>query len=173
MTFTLSGVNVTSRQTKPDNSHQRRQKPRNRLSPNQRNTYIINMTNPPTITDFETIARRVFETIPAPFAGHLGDILLRIEEWPEQEILDHFEMTSPYQLTGLYQGVPVGEKSQWAPPSGEGDNITLYRRPLLAEMEQTGVGLEELIRHVVIHEVGHHFGLSDADMHAIEDSVDD
>ncbi|WP_417610398.1 metallopeptidase family protein [Parasphingorhabdus sp.] len=131
------------------------------------------MTNPPTITDFETIARRVFETIPAPFADYLGDIVLRIEDWPEQEILDHFGMTSPYQLSGLYQGVPVGEKSLWAQPSGKGDRITLYRRPLLAEMAQTGVALEALIRHVVIHEVGHHFGLSDADMHAIEDSADD
>ena len=82
-------------------------------------------------------------------------------------------MTSPYQLSGLYQGVPVGEKSQWAPPSGEGDRIFLYRRPLLAEMAQTGVALENLIRHVVIHEVGHHFGLSDANMHAIEDSAED
>ena len=146
---------------------------RNCLFPEQRNTYIIWMNNPPTITDFEAIARRVFDTIPAPFAGHLGDILLRIEDWPSQEILDYFGMTSPYQLFGLYQGVPVGEKSQWAPPSGEGDRIFLYRRPLLAEMEKTGVGLENLIRHVVIHEVGHHFGLSDADMHAIEDSVED
>lgn len=131
------------------------------------------MNNTPTITDFETIARRVFETIPAPFAEHLTDILLRIEDWPAQEILDHFGMTSRYQLSGLYQGVPIGEKSLWAPPSGEGDRIFLYRRPLLAEMEKTGVGLENLIRHVVIHEVGHHFGLSDADMHAIEDSVED
>ena len=143
------------------------------LLPEQHNTYIKTMTNPPTITDFETIARRVFETIPAPFAAHLTDILLRIEDWPQQDILDHFGMTSPYQLSGLYQGVPVGEKTQWAQPSGEGDTITLYRRPLLAEMAQTGVELEMLIRHVVIHEVGHHFGLSDADMHAIEDSVED
>ena len=143
------------------------------LFPVQHNSYIMTMTNPPTITDFDTIARRVFETIPSPFAEHLGDIVLRIEDWPQQEILDHFEMTSAYQLTGLYQGVPIGEKSQWAPPSGEGDTITLYRRPLLAEMAQTGVALEALIRHVVIHEVGHHFGLSDADMHAIEDSAED
>ncbi|NCN85615.1 MAG: metallopeptidase family protein [Sphingomonadales bacterium] len=133
----------------------------------------MTMTNPPNITDFETIARRVFETIPAPFAEHLTDIVLRIEDWPAQEILDHFGMTSGYQLSGLYQGVPVGEKTQWAQPSGEGDHITLYRRPLLAEMAQTGVALEALIRHVVIHEVGHHFGLSDADMHAIEDSAED
>jgi len=131
------------------------------------------MTNPPTITDFETIARRVFETIPAPFAEHLTDILLRIEDWPAQEILDHFGMTSPYQLSGLYQGVPVGEKSLWAQPSGEGDRITLYRRPLLNEMQATGVELDKLIQHVVVHEVGHHFGLSDADMHQIEDSADD
>ncbi len=146
---------------------------RNCLFPEQRNTYIIWMNNPPTITDFEAIARRVFDTIPAPFAGHLVDIVLRIEDWPSQEILDHFGMTNRDQLSGLYQGIPVGEKTQWAPPSGEGDRIFLYRRPLLAEMEKTGVGLENLIRHVVIHEVGHHFGLSDADMHAIEDSVED
>jgi len=143
------------------------------LFPPQRYPYIMTMTNPPNITDFETIARRVFETIPAPFAEHLTDIVLRIEDWPAQEILDHFGMTSGYQLSGLYQGVPVGEKTQWAQPSGEGDHITLYRRPLLAEMAQTGVALEALIRHVVIHEVGHHFGLSDADMHAIEDSAED
>ena len=130
------------------------------------------MTNSPTITDFEIIARSVFETIPAPFAEHLTDILLSIEDWPSQEILDH--LTSWGELRGVpYQGVPVGEKSSWAQPSGEGDHITLYRRPLLAEMAQTGVALEMLIRHVVIHEVGHHFGLSDADMHAIEDSVED
>ncbi len=146
---------------------------RNRLSPEQRSTYVIRMNNPPTITDFETIAWRVFETIPPPFAEYLSDIVLRVEDWPPQDILDHFGMTSPYQLSGLYQGVPVGEKSQWAPPSGEGDRIFLYRRPLLAEMQKTGVELEKLIRHVVIHEVGHHFGLSDADMHMIEDSVED
>ena len=143
------------------------------LFPEQPATYIIRMNNPPTITDFETIARRVFETIPPPFAEHLCDIVLRVEDWPQQDMLDHFGMTSPYQLSGLYQGVPVGEKSQWAPPSGEGDRIFLYRRPLLAEMAQTGVALENLIRHVVIHEVGHHFGLSDANMHAIEDSAED
>jgi len=131
------------------------------------------VANPPTITDFETIARRVFSTIPPPFAEHLTDIVLRVEDWPPQDILDHFGMTSPYQLTGLYQGVPVGEKSLFAPPSGEGDRIFLYRRPLLAEMARTGVELEKLIRHVVIHEVGHHFGLSDADMHAIEESAED
>ena len=143
------------------------------LLPQQCNPYIRTMTSPPTITDFETIARRVYETIPPPFAAHLSDIVLRVEDWPPQDILNHFGMTSPYQLSGLYQGVPVGEKSQWAPPTGEGDHITLYRRPLLAELAQTGVALEDLIRHVVIHEVGHHFGLSDADMHAIEDSAED
>jgi predicted Zn-dependent protease with MMP-like domain len=131
------------------------------------------MNNPPTIIDFETIARRVFQTIPAPFAGHLVDIVLRIEDWPAQEILDHFGLDSPLQLCGLYQGVPVGEKSPWSIPNGQGDRITLYRRPLLNEMQVTGVELDKLIQHVVVHEVGHHFGLSDADMHQIEESADD
>ncbi|MEM8918880.1 MAG: metallopeptidase family protein [Pseudomonadota bacterium] len=131
------------------------------------------MHEPATITEFETIARRVFEAIPPPFAEHLPNIILRVEDWPPQDILDHFGMTDPHQLTGLYQGVPVGEKSQFGSPMVEGDRVTLYRRPLLAEMAATGVELEKLIRHVVIHEVGHHFGLSDADMHAIEESVPD
>ncbi len=131
------------------------------------------MTQPPTAADFDRIARRVFETIPPPFAEHLPDIVLRVEEWPSPEILDGFGMDDPHELTGLYEGIPVGEKSEFHASDGQGDRITLFRQPLLAEMAETGVTLEALIRHVVIHEVGHHFGLSDDDMHAIEDSVPD
>ena len=131
------------------------------------------MTEPPTTADFDRIARQVFDTIPPPFADHLTDIVLRIEEWPSQDILDSFGMDDPHQLTGLYEGIPVGEKSEFHAPTGQGDRITLYRQPLLAEMRETGVTLEALIRHVVIHEVGHHFGLSDEEMYAIENSVPD
>jgi len=131
------------------------------------------MSDPTAIEEFERRARQAFENIPSPFADYLGDTVLRIDDWPAQEILDHFGLDSPLQLCGLYQGVPVGEKSPWSIPNGQGDRITLYRRPLLNEMQATGVELDKLIQHVVVHEVGHHFGLSDADMHQIEDSADD
>lgn len=131
------------------------------------------MNDPTAIEEFERTARKAFEAIPSPFADYLGDIVLRIDDWPAQEILDHFGLDSPFQLCGLYQGVPVGEKTPWSIPTGQGDRITLYRRPLLNEMQTTGVALDKLIQHVVVHEVGHHFGLSDADMHQIEDSVED
>ena len=76
----------------------------------------------------------------------------------------------PFELSGLYQGRPVSEESSWV--SGElPPMIHLYRRPLLDEWVETGVALEALITHVIVHEIGHHFGFSDADMHAIEDEA--
>ena len=108
--------------------------------------------------------------MPPQFAAHLGDIVLVVEEWPSDELLDHFGMESPYELTGLYEGTPIGEKSV-SDSGAMPDRIVLFRRPLLEEWVETGVALDALIAHVVVHEVGHHFGLSDADMHALEDMV--
>lgn len=119
----------------------------------------------------ESIARETFAAMPEEFRVHIGDIVFGIEEWPSREILDYFGMESRYELTGLYEGRPVDEQSQWDVPTGQPDRITLFRQPLLAEWRETGVDLNALIRHVVIHEVGHHFGLSDEDMHALEDEV--
>lgn len=120
---------------------------------------------------FEALAVKAFRRIPAPFAQHLDGITIRVEEFADAETLASVGLDDPWQLTGLYHGRPMDEESIWStgqlPPV-----ITLYRQPLLAEWCETGVVLEELVTHVVIHEVGHHFGLSDEDMHALERQAD-
>lgn len=124
----------------------------------------------PSADEFEQQARKVLRRLPQPFAAHLDDVVLRIAEFASAEELAAVGMDDPYELTGLYEGIALTEQSQWdherMPPM-----ISLFRQPLLAEMEETGVGFAELVRHVVIHEAGHHFGLSDEDMDALEESV--
>jgi len=126
----------------------------------------------PSAAEFETLARAVLARLPEVFARELEGVVLRIEEFATDEQLDSLGIEDPWDLTGLYEGVALTERSQWD-SEGLPPVITLFRQPLLAEMEETGVGFAELVRHVVIHEAGHHFGLSDEDMHALEDSVED
>lgn len=127
-------------------------------------------TYAPDAAAIERLARDALARIPAPFAGYLADIVLIVEELADDETLDALEIEDPFELTGLYHGRPVGEKSAF--DSGAlPDRIHLYRRALLDEWAATGVSLESLVTHVVVHEVGHHFGLSDADMHALEEAV--
>ncbi len=121
----------------------------------------------PTAAEMEAIARAVLARIPEPFAGHLSDIVLLVEEFADDETLDAMGFDDPFELTGLYHGQPIGDKSAFDGMRMP-DRIHLYRQPLLAEWCETGVDLTDLIRHVVVHEVGHHFGLSDDDMHALE-----
>ena len=118
----------------------------------------------------EAIARATLAALPAEFRAHLGDVVLIVEELADEETLDALGIEHPLDLSGLYHGRPVGEKSSME--SGAlPDRIHLYRRAILEEWIETGVGLDELVAHILIHEVGHHFGLSDEDMHALEDSV--
>lgn len=126
----------------------------------------------PSIADFENAAHRVMAQLPAPFRRALEGVVVRVEEFAHPEQLASLGIEDRYELTGLYEGVTLTERSQWD-SEGLPPVITLFRQPLLAEMEETGVGFETLVRHVVIHEAGHHFGLSDEDMHALEDSVED
>lgn len=126
----------------------------------------------PSAERMEALARAALARIPEPFAGYLPDIVLVIEEFADEATLREMGMEDPFELTGLYSGRPVGEKEGFAPAEiPQPDTIHLYRRPLLDEWVDTGVSLEALITHVVVHEVGHHFGLSDDDMHALEESV--
>lgn len=122
--------------------------------------------------EFEGLARKVLARLPQVFARELSGVVLRVEEFASDEQLASVGIEDPWDLTGLYEGIPLTERSEWdvevMPPV-----ITLFRQPLLAEMEDTGVGLQALVRHVVIHEAGHHFGLSDDDMHALEDAAEE
>ncbi len=124
----------------------------------------------PDAARIETLARAALARIPQPFARHLAGVVLIVEDFAEDEILAEMGIDDPFELTGLYSGRPVGEKSTFD-VAAMPDRIHLYRLPLLAEWVETGVGLAALITHVVVHEVGHHFGLSDDDMHALEDAA--
>ena len=120
---------------------------------------------------FAAEARAVLKSLPAQFRAPLCDVVLAVEEFATSEQLAAVGLNDPWELTGLYDGVALPDQSEWdhdrMPPV-----ITLFRQPLLAEMEETGVSFAALIRHVVIHEAGHHFGLSDDDMHALEESAE-
>jgi predicted Zn-dependent protease with MMP-like domain len=127
-------------------------------------------SSPPSLDDIEAIASEQLAALPSAFREHLGDIVFRVQEFPDAETLDAFEMDSPFDLMGLYHGVDIGSKSVSDPAPGI-DMIYLYRRPILDYWCETGEDLGHLVRHVLIHEIGHHFGLSDDDMHAIEDGA--
>jgi predicted Zn-dependent protease with MMP-like domain len=118
----------------------------------------------------ERIARDAIAKLPAQFRAHLGDVVLLVEELADEATLDALGIEHPLDLTGLYHGRPLGEKS--STESGAlPDRIHLYRRAILEEWIETDVRLEDLVQHVTIHEIGHHFGLSDDDMHALEDAA--
>ena len=121
----------------------------------------------PSAGDIEEIARASLERLPEPFAAHLKDVVLTVEEFADDQTLADMGIDDPFELSGLYHGLPIGEKS--VDQSGTlPDRIFLYRRPILDEWAGEGETLEHLVHHILVHEVGHHFGLSDADMHALE-----
>ena len=126
----------------------------------------------PTCAEIEALARSTLRALPEPFAGHLADIVLLVEDFADGDTLEAMGIEDPFELTGLYEGLPVGAKSielSGALP----DRIRLFRRPILDEWAERGdETLDHLVTHIVVHEVGHHFGLSDEAMHALEDSAE-
>ena len=125
---------------------------------------------PPSAEEIEEIARRTLKALPDPFARSLGDVVLIVEDFADEETLRAIEIEEPFDLTGIYEGLPLTERS--VEQSGTlPERIRLFRRPILDEWASGEDTLEHLVAHVLIHEVGHHFGLSDEDMHALEDSV--
>jgi predicted Zn-dependent protease with MMP-like domain len=125
----------------------------------------------PDAAAIERLAEAAIAALPEPFRRHLDGVVLRVEEFAEDEVLAGFGIEDPFELSGLYTGRPVGEQSSMI--SGElPAMIHLYRRPLIDEWAESGVSLEELVTHVIVHEVGHHFGFSDEEMHALEDAAD-
>ena len=122
---------------------------------------------PPTLDEIEAIARAALAGLPDPFAAHLEGVVLQVEDLADEDLLAELAIEHPLDLTGVYEGVPIGERS--STDSGTmPDRIRLFRRAILDEWIENSETLEHLVRHVLIHEVGHHFGLSDDDMHALE-----
>jgi len=129
-------------------------------------------TYAPDAAAIERLAEAAIARLPEIFRSHLTNVVLRIEDFADDETLRQLDIEDPFELSGLYTGRPVSEESAWV--SGElPPMVTLYRRPLLDEWIETGVALEALITHVIVHEIGHHFGFSDADMHKLEDADED
>ena len=125
----------------------------------------------PDAAAIERLAEQAIAALPELFRRRLDGVVLRVDDFAEEEVLAGFGIEDPFELSGLYTGRPVGEQSSML--SGElPAMIHLYRRPLLDEWAETGVSLEELVTHVIVHEAGHHFGFSDEEMHAIEDAAD-
>ncbi len=122
---------------------------------------------PPSTNDIAQMADRALATIPAPLRGHVGDVVIRIEEFPDEQVQRDMGLESPFDLLGLYDGVALTERSVGDVRDGP-DVITLYRRPILDHWCETNESLDAIVRHVLIHEIGHHFGFSDDDMDAIE-----
>ena len=125
----------------------------------------------PSEVEIDEIARRTLERLPSPFAESLKDIILQVEPVADAETARRLGLAHPMQLSGLYEGVSLNRQSV----SHSGvlpERITLYWRPILAEWRSVHVSLEQIVSHIVIHEVGHHFGFSDDDMHALEDGAE-
>ena len=122
---------------------------------------------PPSLDEIEAIARAAMATLPTLFADHLGGVVLQVEELADEALLAELGLDHPLDLTGVYEGIPISERSV-AQSGTMPDRIRLFRRAILDEWIEDGESLEHLVRHVLIHEVGHHFGLSDEAMHALE-----
>jgi len=126
--------------------------------------------HPPSAEEIEAIAREAMTRLPEPFADHLQHVVLQVDEYADDELLAEMGIEHPLDLTGVYEGIPIGLRS--VETSGTlPDRIRLFRQAILAEWAEEGEPFEHLVRHILIHEVGHHFGLSDADMHALEDQA--
>ena len=122
---------------------------------------------PPSLADLEAMARRALGEIPAALKRSLGPVVIRVDDFPDAQTEDEMELDSPFDILGLYRGVALPHKSV-SHPGPQIDMIFLYRRPILDYWCETGEPLERIVRHVLIHEIGHHFGFSDEDMERIE-----
>ena len=126
---------------------------------------------PPSLDEMEALARAALARLPEPFSSHLADIVLRVEDFADDETLTELGIEDAFGLSGVYEGLPLGLKEGGA-VAAMPDRIRLFREPILDEWISRGdETLEHLVAHVLIHEVGHHFGLSDEAMHDLEDGA--
>jgi len=127
---------------------------------------------PPSLADLEALANAAYTALPAEFRRHIKNVAIRIEDFPDEETEREMGLESPFDLLGLYRGVSLAHRSH-IDPAPMPDMVFLYRRPILDYWCETGEDLAHVVRHVLIHEIGHHFGFSDEDMEAIEAQAPD
>ncbi len=129
----------------------------------------IRQTLPPTLDDIEAYARAAIARLPDTFRQFLDGVRLEVQDFPDEEVMREMGLESPFDILGLYHGHAVAKPVELS--GNLPDTVFLYRRPILDEWADGGDSLEALVAHVLVHEVGHHFGLSDDDMHALEAAV--
>jgi predicted Zn-dependent protease with MMP-like domain len=126
---------------------------------------------PPTLADIDDMARAALASLPETMLRMTRGVVLQVTEFPDDDVCAEMELESPFDIMGLYQGVSLLEKQMEAPGTTP-DFVFLYRRPILDYWCETGEELGHVVRHVLIHEIGHHFGFSDEDMEALEAQAD-
>ena len=122
---------------------------------------------PPGAADIESLAAETYDALPAAFRAHARDVVIQVVEFPDAETMEELGVENEFDLLGLYRGVSLDRQSVLDVPT-DVDIVFLYRRPILDYWCETGESLAAVVRNVLVHEIGHHFGLSDADMEAIE-----
>jgi len=126
--------------------------------------------SPPTLADIDAMARDALTLLPNDLQRHITNVIVQVEEFPDEDVCEEMELESPFDILGLYQGTNLGDKltenSGATPPL-----VFLYRRPILDYWCETGEDLRHVVRHVLIHEIGHHFGFSDEVMEEIEQAA--
>ncbi len=125
----------------------------------------------PSLAEFEVMAIEAFRRLPDKFRDLCADLVIRIDDFPTDEVLDHLGARTEFDVLGLFQGVGLPFRSESAPVQMP-NMIWLYRRPILDYWAEHDETLGEIITHVLVHEIGHHFGMSDEDMEAIERAAD-
>jgi predicted Zn-dependent protease with MMP-like domain len=121
----------------------------------------------PSLAELETLADAAYRRLPDAFRKLTGDLVIRVEDFPTDEVLDQLGIESPFDLLGLYTGIDLARKSVMD-VTAMPDMVFLYRRPILDYWAEHEERLGSIVTHVLVHEIGHHFGLSDADMERIE-----
>ena len=125
----------------------------------------------PSITDIDAMARAALASLPDELRGYTADVVVLVQEFPDDDVCREMELETPFDILGLYQGVSLADK-QIESTGNMPDMVFLYRRPILDYWCETGEDLGHVVRHVLIHEIGHHFGFSDDTMEAIEEAAE-
>ncbi|MGN6572802.1 MAG: metallopeptidase family protein [Pseudolabrys sp.] len=127
---------------------------------------------PPSLAEIEALARDAYAKLPAEFRAMCQDLVIRVEDFPTDEVIESMDLESEFDLLGLFQGIGLPFQSEMA-PAHMPNMIWLYRRPILDYWAEHEDSLSAIVTHVLVHEIGHHFGFSDDDMDAIEQAADE
>ena len=125
----------------------------------------------PTLADIDALAKAALRLLPEELKPYTGDVVILTQEFPDDDVCREMELESPFDILGLYQGTSLADK-QIESSGNMPDMVFIYRRPILDYWCETGEDLGHVVRHVLIHEIGHHFGFSDETMEAIEEAAD-